>query len=103
MRAPASQPAQPTTPPGVASTINQNADSCSPTGDQARHHARLCLIARLCPVDCVDLHTILEFDANGHLWGTRCNQCGMTVDLTVWSNNMIAGSRPWSRWRDDAP
>ena len=54
--------------------------------------------ARCCPTDCVQLHSDLVFDANGHLWGTRCTECGLKVDLTVWQNTMFAGSRPWSRW-----
>jgi hypothetical protein len=54
---------------------------------------------RLCPIDCIDLHTLLEFDANGRLWGTSCSLCGMKVGLLLWSNGMIAAPRPWSRWR----
>ncbi len=51
---------------------------------------------RICPTDCIPNHTDLETEGN-HLV-TRCNLCGMHVDLDLWNHNLAHGLRPWSRW-----
>ncbi len=50
---------------------------------------------RLCPLDCIPHHAL---DPHTDQLVTLCGQCGMRVDLRTWQRNIIAGSRPWSRW-----
>jgi hypothetical protein len=52
---------------------------------------------RFCPLDCVELHTELVMDPKGFLYGTRCELCGMVVQLRTWNDGMVAADRPWSR------
>jgi ferredoxin-like protein FixX len=52
---------------------------------------------RFCPLDCVELHTELVMDSSGCIYATRCELCGMIVQLRQWNDGMVSADRPWSR------
>ena len=88
-----------TAAPGGRRLASTNRLTCS-VGDLSPHCNPDATTDRICPIDCIPHHTDLETESN-HLV-TRCNLCGMHVDLDLWNHNVMHGTRPWSRWGRDA-